>query len=265
MDLLFHRLGPPPYHLNQVLPLLNEASSLISNSETSTQSYDTAVRMVELIEALARLVQYSPAQVFPQVVVTPDPALLKQVRPHRTICMSLDEGDTLTSIAETALNLRGWLFKNFRPQAPTSQSGRGTAKLCQHCDWAFQRLKRNPYASGRPSELLGFVHCDETCCLLAIDHWPDFRVLEERSLQGCEFCRLLHGHLLSIVACQPESCDLERVTLWIDFHWDEDTMALKFATVFLPGCEHFPGRMDFTISTTHGRPNRGYSRSRMQS
>lgn len=265
MDLLFHRLGPPPYHLNQVHPLLNEASSLISKSETSPQSYDTAVRIVGLIEALARLVRSSPAQVFPQFVATPDPVFLKQVRPHRTICISPDERDTLASIAETALNLEGWLFKNFRPQVPTSQSELGTAKLCQYCDWAFQRLQRSPYASGRPSELLEFVNCDETWCLLATDHWPGFHVLEERSLQGCQFCRFLHEHLLSLVARRPESGDLERVTIWIDFHWDEDTRALKFATVLLPGCQHVPGSMDFTISTTHGRLDRGYSRRSMQS
>lgn len=229
MESLFRKIGTPLYSLNQILPLLDEASYLSSNPEQPTaQMYDAAVETVQSIEALARLWQFNPAEVF-RFLYTPGPAT--------------DELAVLNSIRPKTLHLKGWLFDRFQ-LSQNPGSAHGTAKLCQYCNWPFRRISRGPYGL---RATLSWSILEKSRYLLANDHWPDFPVLEERLLQGCEFCRFLCEHLLSLVVPQPGEFDGEPIDVWISFSWGDDVRTLEFVEVTLCGDSSCSGKSLYFI------------------
>lgn len=252
MDSLFHKIGLPPYYFDQILALLDEASSLLSTpKETSTQFQDTAVQLVESIDALGSLVQWCHKSTFPQCVLKPGPAAVEHFRPYRYYAdIPPNERDILDSIQLKALNLKDWLFNELQQAPEVSCSGPGPcpAKLCQYCNWPFQRLGRplreNPHLSALPQ----YIPHNELFYLLTMDYWPSFRVLQERSLQGCELCLLLHEQLLTLVDRLPESLDPQHVSVWIGFYW---LSSLKYVKVFLKGLQGIDAEnLNFTVHTT---------------
>lgn len=261
MDSLFRKLGLPPYCLDQIVSLLDEASSLPSHpKETSAQFHDTTVQLVESIEALASLVQYCQRNVFPQFLVKPGPAAVEHLRTyHYYVDIPPNERDILNSIELKALNLKRWVFNELQQEPRASCSGLGCAQLCQYCRWPFQRLVRGRPGSAYLSELPEYVPRNEVCYLLTEDHRPSLPVLKERSLQGCELCLLLREQLLALVR-RPESSDQQRLSVWIEFIWYP---SLKYVKVFLTGSQGFGESLFFTVQTTNGGFRRHYLEAHM--
>lgn len=242
MDSLFRRIGIPPYHLDQILPLIDEASSLSSNPETSTQFHDAAVEIAESMEALAWFLE-GPYQheTLPQFEWYEYPPR--------------SEHDILKSIRSTTLRLKSLLFDDFQLPSQIPQPGLGSARLCQHCTWPFQRLARGPIGDGHGLSWSLSIVSFRSPYLLAQDHWPEFPVLEMRSLQGCEFCLFLRKHLLSLVVPQPGELDREPANVWIEFNWTWGTRSLKSVEVVLRGRPHGSRNTEwlyFTIDTQNG-------------
>ncbi|KAI7775441.1 HET-domain-containing protein [Diaporthe eres] len=78
MDTLFHKLGLPPYKLDQILPLLDEAFSLSSNpGDISAQYHNAAIELVESLEALTWLVEFCLFELFAEFAGRPDPAKIE--------------------------------------------------------------------------------------------------------------------------------------------------------------------------------------------
>lgn len=254
MDSLFHKLGLLPYYLDQILSLLDEASSLISSPmETSTEFQDTAVQLVESIEALASLVHWSRKNIWPQCVLKPGPAAVENLRPYVYYAdIPPNERDILDSIELKVLNLKDWLFNELQQAPKVSYSGPGhlPAKLCQYCDWPFQRLARSLGQSTYRSELPEYIPHNEVYYLLTADHLPSFSVLKERSLQGCELCLFLREQLLALVDRLPESSDSQRLSVWAEFLWFPSLKYVKFHPIGLQG---FDENLVFTVHTTKGR------------
>lgn len=257
MDSLCRQVGIPPYHLDQIVPLLNEASSLILNPEKiSTQFHDAAVEIAESMEALTWLLadRDDLFEVFPQFRQRPDPAGFKALEPYEHI--TPNERDILESIGPTTLHLKTMLFDSFHPPPQASRSELGTAQLCQYCNWPFQRLGKRPNKSE-----LSFLfksslvrRFKDPAYLLTIDHWPALHILEERSLRGCEFCLFLREHLLSVVMQQPEGFDEEPVHVWIVFklEWMLDGGQVESADITLGGPAHDSRKsLYFTIDTKY--------------
>jgi hypothetical protein len=232
MESLFHEVGLPPYRLDQILPLIDKASSLISHPrEASTQSHDTAVQIAESMEALAWLVENHMINVFPQYLQKQE---LLENGPCLVIHVPSNDKAYINSIATKTLQLKGWLFDGFHQVPEISCSGLNTAQLCQFCHWPFQRLSKGPnhvnyeYLRKSPWFLDNSPHY-----LLAMDSWPAFHVLEERSQQGCDLCRFLREQLLALSMQRPERPERpesERMSsVWIEFHWSEGPRSLKHA------------------------------------
>lgn len=253
MDSLFHKLGLLPYDLDQILSLLDEASSLLNSpKETSTQFQDTAVQLVESIEALASLVQWSQKNIWPQCVLKPGPAAVENFRPYVYYAdIPPKERDILDSIELKALNLKDWLFNGLQQVSKVSYSGPGPhpAKLCQYCNWPFQRLARRLSQSAHLSGLPDFMPHNEGYYLLTMDHLPYLNVLKERSLQGCELCLLLREQLLALIDRLPESPDSQRLSVWVEFLWFPSLKYVKFHPIGLQG---FDESLVFTVHTTNG-------------
>lgn len=261
---MFRKIGIPPYHLNQIIPILDEASSWISNSEKpSAQFYSAIVETIESLEALAWLIANYPTEMFLQFPWVPGLAVDQQTQPY-VVWAQPAKRAVLDSIGPKTLHLKDWLFDGFQ-LSQISRSALGTARLCQYCNWPFRRIARGP--NSHPPDLphrISFV-CGQPHYLLANDHWPDFPVLEERSLQGCEFCLLLHKHLLSLVLPRPAKFDAKPVSVWIGFIWDEGTRSLELVQITLRGYSPCIGkRLYFTIDTTTGRCDRRWLRIRIE-
>lgn len=239
MDSLFRKLGVPPYRLDQIIPVLDEASSWISNTEKpSDQFYDAAVETIESLEALACLAEFHPEILFPECSSAPGP--------------SADQLVVLESIGPKITHLKGWLFDVFQ-LSQISRPVLGTATLCQHCNWPFRQIARHP--NGRPPDLPRLISYERSlpCYLLANDHWPRLALLEERSLQGCKFCLFLREHLLQLVVPKPGEFDEEPVSVWIGFSWGGDTKSLVYVIVHLRGELSCSGKsLLFTIDTANG-------------
>lgn len=253
MDSLLHKLGLPPYRLDQIVALLDEASAFSSNSkENSKHHYDDAVHIAESLEALAWLVEVCLSKLLPQFVMKPDPVSLKLFGPVSYTSVLPSERDVLDSIGPRTSKLKDWMFDSFQEPSQTSCPALGTAELCQHCNWPFQRLARGPVKSVHLPELSPLISRASPRYLLTVDDWPNFPVLEKRSLQGCHFCLLLRENLLSLFTQRPGVSDLQRVLVWIKFCWDQDKESLGSVIVFLRGVLHLEKSLDFTIYTTSG-------------
>ncbi|KAJ0114128.1 HET-domain-containing protein [Diaporthe amygdali] len=157
MEVLFHKLGKPPYRFDQITPLLDEAASLTTNPEnTSAQHQDSAIHIIESVEALAGIVEFDLSEAFPQFNIEPSEAVIEQLGPHKGSYVPPAEFELLHAIAPKTLHLKEWLFdspellsKNHRPEA-------GNAHLCRHCEWSFQRLARVPIEIDDAREFLHF-------------------------------------------------------------------------------------------------------------
>lgn len=255
MDSLHRTIGYPPYSLDRILPLLDEASSLISNPEKTSAPYrDTLIQIAESLENLAYLVDYRLAETFPQIAVMPDPDAVGWFEAHANVYVPRTERDILNSIGPKALLLRGCLFDESCQPSRTSRSTPGTARLCQCCNWPFQRLARR--LTRRRHVVPGHIRNWPSRDLLAIDEGPDFPVLQERSRQGCDFCGLIRKQMLSLLVELPEASDGERhsVPIWIDLSWSSDGRSLERVEVDFRG--HSPpysGKcLYFTVDTTNG-------------
>lgn len=133
----------------------------------------------------------------------------------------------------------------------TSRSAPGAAQLCQYCNWPFQRLSKGP---NERNYLPGFsmsYSFSSPRFLLAIDEWPAFPVLQERSLQGCEFCLFLREHLLSLDKPRPGNIDRWRVRVWVEFCWDL-TRSLVSVHVSLSGSHRWRQTLSFSTDPAHG-------------
>lgn len=239
MDSLYRKIGFPPYRLDQIQPLLDETSSLISSPEKpSAQFYNAAVETVESMEALALLVHFWLPFSFPQFFSAPR--------------LTTDQLATLDSIGMTTLNLKGWLFDGFQP-TQISRSAHGAAKLCQYCTWPFQRMARRPDSHLSDPRPLVTCFASTPSYLLAKDHWPNFPILGERSLQGCECCLFLREHLLSLVVAQPGKFGEEPVSVWIKFSWGTEPRSLDIVEVTVGSGWPLSGKsLYFTVDTTNG-------------
>lgn len=219
MDSLFHELGLPPYRLDQILPLIDKASSLSSGPQaTSTQAHQTVVRIAESIEELAWLVEFRRSDLLPQYVqISEQPGYgICEMK-----CAPPDDSIILNSIAAKVLHLKSWVIQNFHqtPEDPTP--GHNTARLCDVYHLAFRQLSKGPYIVNHEylSEITwgldGSPHY-----LLAVDSWPAFPVLQKRSLQGCDFCHFLHKQLLVVPIQDTNIYEPECGTsVWIEFCW----------------------------------------------
>lgn len=230
--------------------------------ENSAQHRDTAVQIAELLEALAWLVESSIHEEFQAIKMESDPTTLERLGQYTSANVPPTVQDVLDWIGPRIMSLKGWLFDNCQQPSQVSHPGLGAAQLCQYCKWAFQRLARRPNKSGRLPD--PFRSCYSPHYLLAIDDWPTFRLLGERSLQGCEFCLFLCEHLPQIVE-QPENFDAKHFHTWIEFFWDQDTTrSLKAVKVFPRGIRFFRDSLNLTIHTTHGKFDRGSLTVRIQ-
>lgn len=260
MDLLFQKLGLPPYRLDQIIPLLNEASSFNSKSGESSAQYhdsDTAIEIAESIEALAWLAEFCIVKAFPQFSVEPEPAEVERLEPYNEIHVSPTDRAILDSIGPETLRLKNWIFD--RSNQP-SQTLVGTAQLCQNCNWSFQRLAKGPNEKNYLPELQVFLSSPRY--LLAIDKWPTLPALQERSLQGCQLCLLLRENFLSLGVQQYEKLKEKPVNLWIEFCYDT-YRSLTSVLVSLHGYDYLVNfgkrlsitinkRLSFMIDTLHG-------------
>lgn len=260
MDLLFQKLGLPPYRLDQIIPLLDEASSFSSNSGDSSARYHdsgTAVEIAESIEALAWLAEFCLVKAFPQFSVEQEPAETERLERCNNIYVSPTDRAILDSIGPETLRLKNWIFDGSNQPSQTSV---GTALLCQNCNWAFQRLAKGPNERNYLPEVSEPLSSPRY--LLAIDRWPTLPVLQERSLQGCQFCRFLRENFLSLGVQQYEKLKEKPVNLWIEFCYDTQR-SLGSVLVSLNGfdyLDHFGKtfiitihkRLSFTIDTLHG-------------
>lgn len=260
MDLLFQKLGLPPYRLDQIIHLLDEASSFSSNSgEPSARHHDrgTAIEIAESIEALAWLAEFALVKVFPQLSAEPEPAEIERLEPYNNIFVSPSDRAILDSIGPETLRLKSWIFDGSNHPSQTSV---GTAQLCQSCNWSFQRLAKGPNERNHIPGL--HVPISSPRYLLAIDRWPALPVLQERSHHGCQFCLFLRENFLSLGVQQYEKLKERPVNLWIEFSYDLDR-SLGSVLVSLNGfdyLDHFGKplnftvhkRLSFTIDTLHG-------------
>lgn len=252
MDLLFQKLGQPPYRLDQVVPLLDEASSFTSNPGESPAPYhDTggAIELAESIEALAWLAEFCLVEVFPQFAVEPDPAEIERLELYNNTYVSPTDRGILDSIGLEALRLKSWIFEGSHQ---TSQFSVGTAQLCQNCNWSFQRLAKGPNERNDLPELQVTYPLRSPRYLLAIDDWPALPILKERSLQGCHFCLLTLEKFLQIGLAKHDKPKERPVHVWIEFCYDL-TRSLASVLVSLSGSDHFLKSLSFTIDTQHGR------------
>lgn len=239
MDSLLRKIGVPPYRLDQIIPILDEAFSWISNPEKpSDQFFDAAVETIESLEVLAWLVEYHADTLFPEVLSAAGP--------------SADQLAVLGLIEPNITYLKDWLFDVFQP-SQISQPALSTATLCQHCNWSFRRITRgrDGHHPDLPEPM--FLACSLPRYLLANDNWPQFPVLEERSLQGCEFCLFLREHLLQLGVPEPGEFDEEPVSVWIGVSWFQGTRSLKYVVVQLCGDLPYSGKsLHFSVDTTNG-------------
>lgn len=253
MDQLFHKLGLAPYRLDQIIPLLDEASSLTSNPEDiTTQYYDTTIKVAESLEALAWLVEFCLAATFPQFSRQPDPAEIEGLELYSNVYIPSNERDILDSIGPKTLHLKSWIFSGSQQPSQSSRSALGTAQLCQYCNWPFQRLSKGPNERGHQPELQVVYSLRSPRFLLAVDAWPTLPFLKERSLRGCDFCLFLCEQLLSLDVTPPAKSDEKRVRVWIEFCWDLRAGSLASVLVMLSGSENFSKTLSFTVDTVHG-------------
>lgn len=252
MDLLFQKLGQPPYRLDQVVPLLDEASSFTSNPGESPAPYhDTggAIELAESIEALAWLAEFCLVEAFPQFAVEPDQAEIERLELYNNIHVSPTDRGILDSIGLEALRLKSWVFEGSHQP---SQVSVGTAQLCHNCNWSFQRLAKGPNGRNHLPELQVTFSLSSPRYLLAIDDWPVLPILKERSLQGCHFCLLILENCPQITLEKYEKAKERSVHVWIEFCYDL-TKSLASVLVSFSGSDHFLKSLSFTIDTQHGR------------
>lgn len=252
MEVLFHRFGKPPYRFDQIVPLLDEASSLTTDpGTTSTHRQDSAIQVVESVEALAGLVEFSLIHAFLDCEIQRTPSIIRQLGPHESECIPSTKYEVLRSIALKTLYLKDWVFDNLKLLPNASELVPGTAQLCQHCNWPFQRLARAPIESSVVPEYPHFKTVSTPHYLLAIDNWPDFPILEKRALQGCDFCRLLREYLPSLDVW-PNDSDSKCFYVWMYFAWGMDRN-LKTVNICMSNSSPCIKSLDFTIETTYGR------------
>lgn len=256
MDSLYRKIGYPPYRLDLIQPLLDEASALISNPEKDSAQYrDTAIQIAESLEALTWLVEFDLPKSFPQFAVTPEPVAVEQLATRANVYVSRTERDILDSIGPKALQVRCCLLDGPRQPSRISRPTLGTAQLCQCCKWPFQQLAREP--TRQYLKAPGRFWDRQSHDLVAIDDWPALPLLEERSLQGCDFCLFLREHLLSPFVGRSEASDGERVHVWIRFWWGADTRFPRWVEVILRGHPSFSGKsLYLNIDTTNGECDR---------
>lgn len=107
--------------------------------------------------------------------------------------------------------------------------------------------------------------------LCAIDCFPNLEILKARSLEGCEFCRLLRDTLLSPGAIDYDYCNYrgmedlssEPFCVWVQWRWNQTSRTrhdapntLSCLTVHIWSYKVLLGndRWDFCIESTDGKP-----------
>lgn len=264
MDLLFHKLGWPPYRLEQIIALLDEASSFTSNPQIPAQDHDAIARFIEMMEEMTWRAESRLGVVSPQSVAKPDPAVIQRLGVH------IDEypnavREIVKSIGPKTLHMKDFLFKYSQHQSRTSRPAFGTTQLCRHCNWPFQRLARRKGKSDLPARSRWLLRVSRPYFLLVIDDWPTFRVLEKRSLQGCELCLFLREHLLWLVSRRPGVPDGESVFVWIEIPLGRHPGVLKCAKVWLIVSQHFEDNLYFMGETAQSESDRVDLRMRFKS
>lgn len=268
MDSLIEKLGRPPYQLDQILPLLREASS---SSETPksmpTNHKNDTPKIVESLEALARLVDFSFAETFPQFSSDPTPESIELNGPHIAFHVPPTKYEVLDSFALETMKHKNEMFDRLElPVLPLPAFG--SAQVCHHCNWAFEHLARGPCDNKHLPGDSESALITESFHLISIDEWPDFPILEQRAARGCNFCQLLRESLPSLDVL-PRNPSRQRVKVWLSTRWrqngmqrttSEETSSL-LVTVSLKAMSDFSGDRDnlycenglqFTVDTSHG-------------
>lgn len=139
MDHLVKRLGNRPYQLEQFSSLRDEALSLMTNIKSGAP-FDAvaAEEIIEMLEALASLVDFNVYETFPEFHAELDADAVRRKGPHNAYHIPPATRDVFLSFVAEVQELKGALFAALGKPAICAADA-GCARVCQYCDWVLRR------------------------------------------------------------------------------------------------------------------------------